>query len=97
MHICAHIKELETERIGAKVQVWGSGKWLLVSLCTQREGNRGEGGGGLTLLLRWRTETLQSTAGAGLVPPRHGHGAEWKLSPLTRRHLGKLSVLDILK
>lgn len=46
---------------------------------------------------RWITETLESTVGAGLSRQDMGTGAEWKLSPLTLRHPGKLPVLNILK
>lgn len=52
---------------------------------------------GVLMQQRWITETLQSTVGAGLSRQDMGTGAEWKLSPLTLRQPGKLSVLDILK
>lgn len=79
MHICAHIREGETERNGAKVQVWGSGKWLLVSLCKKTESNGEEGGGAHAAEVDNGNTSVYS--GSRTVPPRHGHWGRMETFP----------------
>lgn len=74
MHIRARIRKGETERIGTKVQVWGSGKWLLVSLYKKRESNGGGGrGGGSAHAAEVDNGNTLVYSGSRTVPPRHGH------------------------
>lgn len=95
-YMCIHIleRELETEGIGMKVQVWGSGKWLLVSLYKKRESN---GGGGNAHAAEVDNGNTSVYSGSRTVLPRHGHWGRVETFPPTLRQPGKLSVLDILK
>lgn len=95
---CAYVHILERERQGELERKFRSGAVESGSLChfAKREKVIEEKEGLLTQL-RWITETLQSTVGAGPSCQDMGTGAEWKLSPLTLRHRGKLPVLGILQ
>lgn len=87
--MCIHIleRELETEGIGMKVQVWGSGKWLLVSLYKKRESN---GGGGSAHAAEVDNGNTSVYSGSRTVPPTHGHWGRVETFPSDSQAAGEV-------